>query len=91
LQLSEAEMEEVVLAMCAEATASGSSATLPLSVSNQTGKLSVEAVDIAASVLIKLLIDMYMADTQSSAPLTLSLLQVWLFSDGLKSLASKAN
>jgi hypothetical protein len=91
LRLSEAEMEEVVLAMCAEATASGSSATLPLSVSNQTGKLSVEAADIAASVLIKLLIDMYMADTRSSAPLTLSLLQVWLFSDGLKSLASKAN
>jgi L-cystine uptake protein TcyP (sodium:dicarboxylate symporter family) len=50
-------MEEVVLAVCAEATASGSSATLPLSVSNQTGKLSVEAADIAASVLIKLLID----------------------------------
>ncbi len=34
------------------------SASLPLSVSNQTGKLSVEAADIAASVLIKLLIDM---------------------------------
>jgi hypothetical protein len=67
------------------------SASLPLSVSNQTGKLSVEAADIAASVLIKLLIDMYMADARSSAPLTLSLLQVWLFSDVLKSLASKAN
>lgn len=58
LRLSEAEMEEVVLAVCAEATTSGSSATLPLSVSNQTGKLSVKAADIAASVLIKLLIDM---------------------------------
>ncbi len=56
MRLSEAEMEEVVLAVCAEAALSGSSGTLP--VGNQTGKLGVEAADVAASVLIKLLIDM---------------------------------
>jgi hypothetical protein len=78
-------MEEVVLAVCAEAALSGSSGTLP--VGNQTGKLGVEAADVAASVLIKLLIDMYMADSRTSAPLTLSLLQVWQFSDDLRPFA----
>lgn len=57
LRLSEAEMEEVVSAVCLEAAASGSSVSTPAH-GNQTSKLAVEAADVAASVLIKLLIDM---------------------------------
>lgn len=58
MKLSKAEMEEVVSAVCAEAAASGSAGFTPVQGSNQSGKLGVEAADVAASVLIKLLIDM---------------------------------
>jgi hypothetical protein len=50
-------MEEVVSAVCAEAITSSSTASTPAH-GTQTGKVAVEAADIAASVLIKLLIDM---------------------------------
>ena len=60
LKLSKAEMEKVVSAVCAEAAASGIRSTgfTPVQGSNQSGKLEVEAADVAASVLIKFLIDM---------------------------------
>lgn len=51
-------MEEVVSAVCAEAVTSGSTASTPAH-GTQAGKVPVEAADVAASVLIKLLIDMY--------------------------------
>ena len=53
-------MEKVVSAVCAEAAASGIRSTgfTPVQGSNQSGKLEVEAADVAASVLIKFLIDM---------------------------------
>lgn len=79
LKLSEAEMEEVVSAVCAEAITAGSTASTPAH-GTQAGKVAVEAADVAASVLIKLLIDMYMADSRAAAPLTLSLLQGMLSS-----------
>ncbi|CAM6094015.1 unnamed protein product [Calypogeia fissa] len=77
LRLSDAEMEEVVMAVCSEAAASGGPAVSPLSglPNSQTGKIGGEAADVAASVLIKLLIDMYIADPKSAAPLTFSMLQ----------------
>lgn len=60
LRLSDAEMEEVVMAVCSEAAASTGPAVSPLSglPNSQTGKVIGEAADVAASVLIKLLIDM---------------------------------
>lgn len=55
LKLSEAEMEEIISVVGAEAITYGSTAPAH---GTQTGKVAVEVVDVAASVLIKLLIDM---------------------------------
>ncbi|KAL3689988.1 hypothetical protein R1sor_016297 [Riccia sorocarpa] len=82
LRLSNAEMEEVINAVCAEAASSNgnASALVPTLSNNQGGKPAPEAADVAASVLIKLLIDMYLADPLTAAPLTLSMLQGMLTS-----------
>ncbi|OAE25014.1 hypothetical protein AXG93_523s1190 [Marchantia polymorpha subsp. ruderalis] len=81
LRLSDAEMEEVISAVCSETSGSSGNtlALVPLP-NNQGGKLAPEAADVAASVLIKLLIDMYISDPQTAAPLTLSMLQGMLTS-----------
>ncbi|KAL2632070.1 hypothetical protein R1flu_016756 [Riccia fluitans] len=82
LRLSNAEMEEVVNAVCSEAAGSNGNASAlgPTLSNNQAGKPAPEAADVAASVLIKLLIDMYLADPLMAAPLTLSMLQGMLTS-----------
>lgn len=60
LRLSDAEMEEVIMAVCSEAAASSGPTVSPLSglPNSQTGKIGGDVADVAASVLIKLLIDM---------------------------------
>ncbi|GBG92191.1 hypothetical protein CBR_g54636 [Chara braunii] len=81
LKLSDAEMEEVLGAVCMEATAMAATMSgLSSSSGSGTKPLHGESADIAASVLIKLLIDMYMADKRAASPLTLSLLQGMLAS-----------
>ncbi|EFJ12295.1 hypothetical protein SELMODRAFT_446707 [Selaginella moellendorffii] len=75
LRLSDADIEEVIAAVCAEA----SSPTLALAPSLPSSR-SGDTANVAGSVLIKLIIDMYLADARTAAPLTLSVLQVMLSS-----------
>lgn len=82
LRLSTGEVEEVISAVCSEGSVTNTNTMTPMSslLSNQTGRLAVETVDAAASVLIKLVIDMYMADSRTAAPLALSMLEGMLSS-----------
>eukprot|EP00850_Spirogloea_muscicola_P008218 SM000043S15846 [mRNA] locus=s43:484802:492593:+ [translate_table: standard] len=75
LRLSETEMEEVILAVCSASPGVPGGPHL-------TGhaKLAAEAADVAASVLIKLFIDMYLSDPEVAAPMTLSVLESMLAS-----------
>lgn len=95
LKLTEGDMEEVVAAVCSmdsslisgdvstpessgqDSWSQGGPATGPLS----SNSLEPDPGDIAASVLIKLFIDMYLADPVSATPLAFSLLQNLLESD----------
>eukprot|EP01018_Ginkgo_biloba_P020488 Gb_07792 [translate_table: standard] len=85
LRLSSVEVEEVIAAVCSEGSIANANAmtAVPSLMSNQTGRLAVEAADVAASVLIKLVIDMYMTDARTAAPLTLSMLEGMLSSPPL--------
>lgn len=82
LRLSNAEIEEVISAFCVEGAVVGGNTPgiVPLLPAVQSGRLSVETADIAGSVLIKLIIDMYMADPHTASPLTLSMLEGMLSS-----------
>ncbi|XP_013624182.1 PREDICTED: uncharacterized protein LOC106330217 [Brassica oleracea var. oleracea] len=78
LRLNPAEVGEVIAAVWSEASSTPSN---PMTVSPQlnskTGKTSM---DVAMSVLIKLVIDMYVLDARIAAPLTLSMLEEMLCS-----------
>ncbi|KAB2084972.1 hypothetical protein ES319_A05G370700v1 [Gossypium barbadense] len=78
LQLNPAEVSEVIAAVCSE-TSSRSANTLTISsrLSYNSGK---QSMDVAVSVLIKLVIDMYVLDSGVAAPLTLSMLEEMLSS-----------
>lgn len=85
LRLSTGEVEEVISAVCSEGSMTNTNTMTPMSslLSNQTGRLAVDTADVAASVLIKLVIDMYMADSRTAAPLALSMLEGMLSSPQL--------
>ncbi|KAF3546210.1 hypothetical protein DY000_02004049 [Brassica cretica] len=78
LRLNPAEVGEVIAAVWSEASFTPSN---PMTVSPQlnskTGKTSM---DVAVSVLIKLVVDMYVLDARIAAPLTLSMLEEMLCS-----------
>ncbi|MBA0726304.1 hypothetical protein Golax_002140, partial [Gossypium laxum] len=78
LQLNPAEVSEVIAAVCSE-TSSRSANTLTVTsrLSYNSGK---QSMDVAVSVLIKLVIDMYVLDSGVAAPLTLSMLEEMLSS-----------
>ncbi|XWS56557.1 hypothetical protein CRYUN_Cryun09bG0095600 [Craigia yunnanensis] len=78
LRLNPAEVCEVIAAVCSE-TPSTNANTMTVSsrLSNNSGKPSM---DVAVSVLIKLVIDMYVLDSGTAAPLTLSMLEEMLSS-----------
>ncbi|XP_057812898.2 uncharacterized protein LOC131026903 isoform X1 [Cryptomeria japonica] len=82
LRLSAVEVEEVIAAVCLEGsiTSNNTVSSMPSLPSNQAGRVTVETADVAASVLIKLVIDMYMADSRTAAPLLLSMLEGMLSS-----------
>ncbi|GJP37788.1 hypothetical protein CLOM_g22200 [Closterium sp. NIES-68] len=88
LRLSEGEMEEVMAAVCSvpAATAGGGAGgagahgSARLSSPAHHMAPQVEAADVAASVLIKMLIDMYLVDPRSAAPLALSMMHTLLSS-----------
>ncbi|KAJ4979136.1 hypothetical protein NE237_009916 [Protea cynaroides] len=83
LRLNAAEVCEVIAAVCSETSLPNSNPmTVSSRLSHNTGKPSM---DVAVSVLIKLVIDMYVFDSQTAAPLTLSLLEEMLISPRLAS------
>ncbi|XP_059628165.1 uncharacterized protein LOC132270969 [Cornus florida] len=78
LRLNPAEVREVIAAVCSETPPSNANLmTVSSKLSNNSGKPSM---DVAVSVLIKLVIDMYVLDSGTAAPLTLSMLEEMLSS-----------
>ncbi|WZZ29435.1 hypothetical protein YC2023_012836 [Brassica napus] len=78
LRLNPAEVGEVIAAVCSEASSTPSN---PMTVSPQlNSKTGKPSMDVAVSVLIKLVIDMYVLDARIAAPLTLSMLEEMLCS-----------
>eukprot|EP00257_Ricinus_communis_P021026 XP_015580416.1 uncharacterized protein LOC8265972 [Ricinus communis] len=78
LRLNPAEVCEVIAAVCSETSSpSANNFTVSSRLSNNSGKPSM---DVAVSVLIKLVIDMYVLDSETAAPLTLSMLEEMLSS-----------
>ncbi|XVE52701.1 hypothetical protein DITRI_Ditri02bG0144300 [Diplodiscus trichospermus] len=78
LRLNPAEVCEVIAAVCSETSSTiANTMTVSSRLSNNSGKPSM---DVAVSVLIKLVIDMYVLDSGTAAPLTLSMLEEMLSS-----------
>ncbi|XP_057753678.1 uncharacterized protein LOC130973250 [Arachis stenosperma] len=78
LRLNPAEVRDVIAAVCSESSSPTTNVmTVSSRLTNQSGKPSM---DVAVSVLIKLVIDMYVLDSRTAAPLTLSMLQEMLSS-----------
>ncbi|KAJ4830406.1 hypothetical protein Tsubulata_018082 [Turnera subulata] len=77
LRLNPAEVCEVIAAVTSETYCPSGNQTVSSRLNNKSGKPSV---DVAVSVLIKLVIDMYVSDAGSAAPLTLSMLEEMLSS-----------
>ncbi|XP_010520122.1 PREDICTED: uncharacterized protein LOC104799352 [Tarenaya hassleriana] len=78
LRLNSAEVGEVIAAVCSEASSTTSN---QMTLSPQlTRKNAKPSMDVAVSVLIKLVIDMYVLDPGIAAPLTLSMLEEMLCS-----------
>ncbi|CAL0316275.1 unnamed protein product [Lupinus luteus] len=78
LRLNHAEVCEVIAAVSSETSSPNTNvATVSAKLSNNSGKPSM---DVAVSVLIKLVIDMYVFNSRTAAPLTLSMLEEMLSS-----------
>ncbi|XP_074567956.1 uncharacterized protein LOC141824545 isoform X1 [Curcuma longa] len=84
LRLSFAEIHEVIAEVCTELTAPTSSTNNATSRSNHAGQ---PATNVAISVLIKLVIDMFMADPGTATPLALYMLEGMLSSSRVASRA----
>ncbi|KAL9226090.1 hypothetical protein vseg_001940 [Gypsophila vaccaria] len=73
LRLNPTEVGEVIAAVCSETLSPNLNLmTISTGLSNHRSKPSI---DVAVSVLIKLVIDMYVLDSESAAPLTLSMFE----------------
>lgn len=83
LKLNPTEVGEVISAVCSETSMPNANLmTISTGLSNHRTKPSI---DVAVSVLIKLVIDMYILDSVSAAPLTLSMLEDMVCSPRLSS------
>ncbi|KMT17499.1 hypothetical protein BVRB_2g037810 [Beta vulgaris subsp. vulgaris] len=83
LKLNPTEVGEVISAVCSETSMPNANLmTISTGLSNHRTKPSI---DVAVSVLIKLVIDMYILDSESAAPLTLSMLEDMVCSPKLSS------
>ncbi|CAN4101441.1 unnamed protein product [Withania somnifera] len=83
LRLNSMEVYEVIAAACSETSAPNTYLmTVPSKLSNNSGKPSM---DVAVSVLVKLVIDMYVLDSETAAPLALSMLEEMMDSTRLES------
>ncbi|KAG8079184.1 hypothetical protein GUJ93_ZPchr0007g6397 [Zizania palustris] len=72
LKLNPAEISEVIAEVCSETTSNSNQFSAPSRLTTQSRQPSA---DVAFSVLIKLVIDMYMMDSETAAPLTLYMLE----------------
>ncbi|KAK7340868.1 hypothetical protein VNO77_21585 [Canavalia gladiata] len=78
LRLNPGEVQDVIAAVCSEAYSPNTNVmTASTTLSNNSRKPST---DVAVSVLIKLVIDMYVLDSRTAAPLILSMLEEMLSS-----------
>ncbi|XP_062092704.1 uncharacterized protein LOC133798442 isoform X2 [Humulus lupulus] len=80
LRLNPAEVSEVIAAVCSETSSSSPNAnvmTVSTRLNSHSGKPSM---DVAVSVLVKLIIDMYVSDSGTAAPFTLFMLEEMLSS-----------
>ncbi|XP_062208222.1 uncharacterized protein LOC133909697 isoform X2 [Phragmites australis] len=77
LRLNPAEISEVIAEVCSETTSNANQSVAPSRLTTQSRQPSA---DVAFSVLIKLVIDMYMMDSKTAAPLTLYMLEGMLSS-----------
>ncbi|KAE8670729.1 hypothetical protein F3Y22_tig00112114pilonHSYRG00215 [Hibiscus syriacus] len=78
LRLNPGEVCEVIAAVCSETSFTNANA---MTVSSRLNSNNPKpSMDVAVSVLIKLVIDMYVLDSGTAAPLTLSMLQEMLSS-----------
>ncbi|XP_058109747.1 uncharacterized protein LOC131252965 isoform X2 [Magnolia sinica] len=83
LRLNPGEVYEVIAAVCSETSSPNANLmTMSSRLTNRSGKPSM---DVAVSVLIKLVIDMYVLDSRTAAPLTLFMLEEMLKSPRLAS------
>lgn len=73
LRLNPAEISEVIAEVCSESCSSNGN--LPSASSSLTNFSRRPPTDVAVSVLVKLVIDMYMMDSGAAAPLTLLMLE----------------
>ncbi|VAH70312.1 unnamed protein product [Triticum turgidum subsp. durum] len=77
LRLNPTEISEVIAEVCSETTSNANQFNAPSRLTTQSRQPSA---DVAFSVLIKLVIDMYMMDSEAAAPLTLYMLEGMLSS-----------
>ncbi|KAK4425193.1 hypothetical protein Salat_1713200 [Sesamum alatum] len=84
LRLNPVEVCEVIAAVCSETSSPNSNHFTVSSKLRQSGRPSM---DVAVSVLVKLVIDMYVLDAKTAAPLALSLLEDMLNSPSVMSKA----
>ncbi|XP_051121707.1 uncharacterized protein LOC127245098 isoform X2 [Andrographis paniculata] len=82
LRLNSVEVCEVIAAVCSGSCSTNSNNLTVSSKLRQSGRPSM---DVAVSVLVKLVIDMYVLDPETAAPLTLSLLEDMLNSPSVMS------
>ncbi|KAL2230278.1 UNVERIFIED_CONTAM: hypothetical protein Sindi_1622200 [Sesamum indicum] len=84
LRLNPVEVCEVIAAVCSETSSANSN---HLTVSSKLRHSGRPSMDVAVSVLVKLVIDMYVLDAKIAAPLALSLLEDMLNSPSVMSKA----
>ncbi|KAI3470701.1 hypothetical protein Pfo_027364 [Paulownia fortunei] len=84
LRLNPVEVCEVIAAVCSETSSANSN---HLTVSSKLRHSGRPSMDVAVSVLVKLVIDMYVLDSRTAAPLALSLLEDMLNSPSMMSKA----
>ncbi|GMH07937.1 hypothetical protein Nepgr_009777 [Nepenthes gracilis] len=82
LRLNPAEIGEVITAVCSETFLPNSNLVTISGLSSNHGKPSI---DVVVSVLVKLVIDMYVLNSHSAAPLFLSMLEEMVSSPRLSS------
>ncbi|CAA6654937.1 unnamed protein product [Spirodela intermedia] len=80
LRLNPAEISDVIAAVCSESSSPTANLMTPTPSSRLNNHSGRPYTDVAVNVLIKLVMDMYVMDSGSAAPLTLTMLEDMLLS-----------